>query len=286
MTGQRYQTGSESRYETDVLAGEWRRRGRPGVAVVEAEPDLVVEDAASGFCGAVVELGSDVAGPTVTLEDRNGRRRVFPMLPAAFLLDGAVTTLTRPVRAPAPAGRKVTASGSLAVDGHRARVALPSRIYVEGVHDAELVERVWGEDLRIEGVAVEPLHGVDDLAAVVAEFQPSARRRLGVLVDHLVTGSKESRIAAAVRDPWVKVVGHPYVDIWQAVKPSSLGIAAWPSVPRRRPWKDGVCAALGLGRPCRRVAPGARRPCTPTPTSSRRCWVAVEELIDFVTAPE
>src|SRR4051794_38788125 len=147
VTGQRYQTGSGSRYDADVLAGEWRRRGRPGVAVVEAEPDLVVEDAASGFCGAVVELGSDVAGPTVTLEDRNGRRRGVPLLPAAFLLDGAVTTLTRPVRAPAPAGRKVTASGSLAVEGHRARVALPSRIYVEGVHDAELVERVWGEDL-------------------------------------------------------------------------------------------------------------------------------------------
>ena len=34
---------------------------------------------------------------------------------------------------------------------------------MEGKHDAELVEKVWGHDLRIEGVVVEPLHGVDDL---------------------------------------------------------------------------------------------------------------------------
>ena len=30
----------------------------------------------------------------------------------------------------------------------RARVARASRIFVEGRHDAELVEKVWGDDLR------------------------------------------------------------------------------------------------------------------------------------------
>jgi hypothetical protein len=269
------------RYNGDVLTGDWRRRAV--VPVVPAELDLVVEDAESGFCGAVVALDSDISGATVTLEDRHGRRRIFPMLPAAFLLEGVVTTLAAPRRQPAPAVRRTTASGSLAVAGHTARVAVPSRIYVEGVHDAELVERVWGDDLRIEGVAVEPLHGIDDLAAVVRDFRPTSDRRLGVLVDHLVPGSKESRIAGEVRDPYVKVVGHPFVDIWQAVKPSALGIAAWPSVPRGLPWKDGVCAALGWGEPAdgwRRVRAAVHSYADLEPELLGR----VEELIDFVTA--
>jgi hypothetical protein len=269
------------RYSQDVLTGDWRRRAV--VPVVAVELDVVVEHAESGFCGAVVELGTDISGATVTLEDRHGRRRTYPMLPAAFLLEGVPTTLGPPLRQPAPAVRRTTASGSLAVAGHQARVAVPSRIYVEGVHDAELVERVWGDDLRIEGVAVEPLHGIDDLARVVQEFRPTAARRLGVLVDHLVPGSKESRIAAAVRDPYVKVVGHPYVDVWQAVKPSSLGIARWPSVPRGLPWKDGVCAALGWGEPAdgwRRVRSAVHSYADLEPELLGR----VEELIDFVTS--
>src|SRR3954447_20833073 len=122
------------RYCHDVLSAESRRRNLPPpVPLVDAVFDLVVEDAEGGFCGAVVELGSDIAGATVTLEDRYGRRRVFPMHPAAFLVDGVVTTLAPPVRRAAPAPPRLTASGSLAVQGHQARIALPSRIYVEGV---------------------------------------------------------------------------------------------------------------------------------------------------------
>jgi hypothetical protein len=154
---------------------------------------------------------------------------------------------------------------------------------VEGIHDAALVERVWGDDLRIEGVAVEFLEGIDDLRAIVAEFRPGPGRRLGVLVDHLVTGSKESRIVAEIRSPHVLVTGHPYVDIWQAVKPSAVGIQAWPDVPRGRPWKEGVCAALGVATPqdmWRRVL-GAVGSYTDLEVPLLR---AVEELIDFVTA--
>ena len=129
-------------------------------------------------------------------------------------------------------------------------MARSSRIYVEGRHDAELIAQVWGEDLRIEGVVVEYLGGVDDLVGIVEEFRPEPRRRLGVLVDHLVSGSKEARIAEAVRrgpgGPDTLVVGHPYVDIWQAVKPQRLGLAAWPTVPRHIEWKRGACRALGL----------------------------------------
>src|SRR3954454_20861529 len=128
----------------DVLANnDWRRRR--SVPVVEAELELVVEDADSGFCGAVVgfELGA------VVLEDRFGKRRNFPLAPAAFVLDGRTVTLRKPVLDKQPV-RKITASGSIAVDGVKAQVAKASRIWVEGIHDAALVERIWGDDLRIE----------------------------------------------------------------------------------------------------------------------------------------
>jgi hypothetical protein len=263
-------------YGRDVLSGA-KRRSVPEVA---AEVGLVVEDPGSGFCGAVVRVES--AG--VVLEDRHGRHRVFPLRPAAFLLEGRPVTLVRPKPAPSASAPRVSASGSVRVEGLRARTARDSRIWVEGVHDAELVERVWGHDLRVEGVVVEPLEGVDVLAERVAGFGPGPGRRLGVLVDHLVEGSKESRLVAAVRDEHVLVTGHPYVDVWEAVKPSSVGIAAWPRVPRGVPWKEGVCAALGWGDPregWRRVLAGVsgfRDLETPL-------LGAVERLIDFVTEP-
>jgi hypothetical protein len=227
------------------LTPPWKRN-RPAPEV-PAEPDLVVEEVATGFCGAVVRCEKTAQGFTVTLEDRFGRHRVFPMEPRGFLLEGKVVTLVRPraVAPPAPGTPRRTASGSVAVPGARARVARAGRIYVEGRHDAELVEKVWGDDLRIEGVVVEYLEGVDDLPAVVEAFGPAPDARLGVLVDHLVPGSKESRIAARVTDENVLVVGHPYIDVWEAVKPSALGIDAWPRVPRGQDWKTGVCRALG-----------------------------------------
>ncbi len=266
-------------YGDDVLAGDWRRRAV--VPSVEAERDLVVEDVESGFCGAVVGFEAGA----VVLEDRHGRRRNFPLLPAAFLLDGAVVTLVRPVQPVASPRPRRTASGSVAVDAGPARVAKASRIWVEGIHDAALVERIWGDDLRVEGVVVEPLDGIDELADAVRAFGPGPVRRLGVLVDHLVAGSKESRIVAAVSSPYVLVTGHPYVDIWQAVKPGRVGIRAWPQVPPGRPWKEGVCAALGVAEPAelwRRILASV--------TSFRDVETpligAVERLIDFVTEPD
>lgn len=268
--------GRADRYGGDILSGNRRKRVVPEVA---AEPGLVVEDPATGFCGALVriEYGNAV------LEDRHGKHRVFPLRPAGFLVDGKPVTLVRPA-APANRPATVSASGSVRVDGLRARTAAASRIWVEGVHDAELVERVWGHDLRVEGVVVEPLHGVDELAERVAEFGPGPDRRLGVLVDHLVKGSKESRIVDAVRDEHVLITGHPYVDVWQAVKPAAVGISAWPEIPRGTEWKDGVCAALGWGEPpagWRRVLAGV--------SSFRDLETplvgAVERLIDFVSPP-
>lgn len=244
--------------------------------MVVAEPGLVLEDPDSGFCGAVLSIGKDGA----VLEDGKGRRRVFPLRPAGFLIDGSPVTLLRPP--PATSAPARSASGSVHVAGLRARTARGGRIWVEGIHDAALVERVWGHDLRVEGVVVEPLHGIDDLAGAVARFRPSGASRLGVLVDHLVAGSKETRTAASVAGPHVLVTGHPYVDVWQAVRPSVLRIPGWPEVRGGIDWKTGVCTALGWGEP----ADGARRVLgavrdfrdleTPLIT-------AVEKLIDFVT---
>lgn len=250
---------------------------------VPAEPDLVVEEVSTGFCGAVIRCEKTAQGPTVTLEDRFGKHRVFPMEPRGFLLEGRVITLVRP-SATGPARPARTASGSVAVPGARARVARAGRIYVEGRHDAELVERVWGDDLRIEGVVVEYLEGIDDLPSLVRAFAPGPDARLGVLVDHLVPGSKESRIAAEVTDANVLVVGHPYIDVWEAVKPASVGIGSWPVVPRGRDWKTGVCRSLGwpenTGAAWQRILSTVRsyKDLEPALLGS------VEHLIDFVTA--
>jgi Protein of unknown function (DUF3097) len=267
---------SYDRYGPDILSRKPTRRAVPEVV---AEPGLVAEDPASGFCGAVVRFEQG----NVVLEDRHGRHRVFPLAPAGFLVDGKPVTLTRPAaQAKQPTA---SASGSVRVQGHTARTARDSRLWVEGIHDAELVERVWGHDLRVEGVVVEPLHGIDDLPARVAEFGTAGHRRLGVLVDHLVKGSKEARLVDGLRDPNVLVTGHPYVDVWQAVKPGAVGIERWPVVPRGTPWKEGICAALGWGEPAdgwRRVLSGVGSyRDLETPLIG-----AVERLIDFVTTGE
>ena len=280
------------RYGSDVLA-DYNRRAKPvELPRVEAEFDLVVEEVASDFCGSVVS----VEGRMVELEDRHGKRRVFP-LGAGFLLEGRAVQLVPPRAGGAGgpgAGPKRTASGSIAAPLERARVARPSRIYVEGRHDAELVEKVWGDDLRGEGVVVEYLEGVDDLDAIVREFAPTRSRRVGVLVDHLVPGSKESRIAESVaRGPFgsnVLVVGHPYVDIWQSVTPKALGIRAWPTVPRSIEWKHGICEAFGwphdsqadIARAWKRILSRVHTYTDLEPVLLGR----VEQLIDFVTEPE
>jgi hypothetical protein len=276
----------DDRYGSDVLAAGWRERAAKPVPEVPAENDLVVEVAEDGYCGAVTK----VQAGTVELEDWKGRRRLFP-LGGGFLIEGRPVKLVPP-KAHAQGPRR-TASGSFAVADQRARVALPSRILVEGKHDAELVEKVWGADLRVEGVVVEFLQGVDLLDDLLAAEPPSATRRYGVLVDHLVPGSKESRIADAVaRGPHgrhVRIVGHPFVDVWQCVTPRALGIAGWPEIPRGIEWKVGICRAFGwphedqadIARAWQHILSKVRTYRDLEPALLGR----VEELIDFVTAP-
>ena len=278
----------QDRYGTDVLSGDWRKPRNGRATEVPTEIGMIVEEVTTDWCGEVVAVDRDI--DTLTVEDRRGKRRTFPLGPG-FLLEGKPVILTRPVRAGAPAAPTRTASGSVAVQGSKARVARASRIFVEGRHDAELVEKVWGDDLRIEGVVVEYLGGVDDLAEHLRAFRPGPERRVGVLVDHLVRGSKESRIAEAIRrspvGPHVQVVGHPFIDIWQAVKPERLGIERWPDVPRDEDWKRGTCQRLGwphrdqadIARAWQHVLGGIRSHADLDPALLGR----VEELIDFVT---
>ncbi len=261
---------------------------------VTAEPGLVVEDVETGWVGAVLRSEKSGGVHLVVLEDRHGKVRSFPLGPG-FWVDGAPVRLVPPVAARTPTAPARTASGSVAVRGARARTARASRILVEGRHDAELVEKVWGDDLRVEGVVVEMLDGVDDLAAAVRALDPGPGRRLGVLVDHLVAGSKEWHEAAAVARlgplrRHVLVVGHPYVDVWQAVRPQRVGLERWPQVPRGRPWKEGVLAALGWPHATqadaavgwRRILSGVRSYADLEPELLGR----VEELIDFVTGDD
>ena len=235
---------AESRYSKDVLAPGWQKAHLKKTRNVTMELGMVVEDPPSGFVGEIMGWENGL----VILEDRHLKRRTFPVGPG-FWLDGQPVSLCIPPRT-GRARVTHTASGSRIGEKEAAKVALPSRIYVEGRHDAQLVEKIWGDDLRHVGVAVEYLGGIDDLVNIVAQFKPQKGRRLGVLVDHLVSGTKERGIADDVirggYGDFVLIKGHRFIDIWQAIKPSTLGFKSWPSIPRDVDFKKGTLAALGL----------------------------------------
>ncbi|MBD3689099.1 DUF3097 family protein [Nanchangia anserum] len=286
------------RYGPDVLASDFRRSHLKPITQVEARPGVVVEDPTTGFVGAVLRVYKSGGAIVVDLEDRLGRVRAFPLGPG-FWIDGKPVELVRPraVQArsgpPSATSRELTNSGSRRVADAPARVARASRLWVEGRHDAELVEHVWGDDLRVAGVVVELLHGADNLEAVLADFSPTPDRRAGILLDHLVTGSKETRLAEALRRRWgedaLLISGHPFVDIWQAIAPERVGLAAWPDIPRGTDIKIGTLCHLGwphadhadVAAGWQRILRRVRDWRDLSPALLGR----VEELIDFVTAP-
>ena len=277
--------GRRSRFEVNgpgvLAAGDGRRTIPVRVATV----GLLVEVVRDGFAGAVVACDER----QVTLEDRRGRRRSFTLSPGAFLVDEVAVELrpAAPPRQPEPGGHTLgrTASGSVPAQDQRPRTARASRIWVEGVHDAELLERVWGDDLRAAAVVVEPLHGADDLVEAVRAFGPAPHRRLGILLDHLVAGSKESRLAARIDHAEVLVVGHPFVDVWAAIRPSVLGRDGWPEVPRDEHYKDGFARRIGFAdrHEAWRELSGRVRTWDDL---DRRLIQAVERLLDHVTADQ
>jgi hypothetical protein len=261
----------------DVIAADLAARAYP---VLEGPMGKELTHRSSGTRGTVVAF---TEGARIVLEDPVGGRHEYKPFDGAFAHRGTAVALRAGAR-PAPQRRRLTPSGSIDAGPARARVAAASRIWVEGIHDAELIEKIWGDDLRVEGIVVEPMHGADGLAALVGGFGPGPRRRLGILLDHMVEGSKEARLAAAVRGPHVLVTGHPYVDVWEAIRPGVAGIERWPEVPKGEPWKEGVVAALGT-----RSAPGEFWGTILARVSDYRdvetpLVTAVEMLIDFVAA--
>jgi hypothetical protein len=267
-------------YNSGILSGPVDGKARLAAQYpnVEATPGLVVMHRASRFRGKVVRIEHD--GALAIRSPNSGAERLFTMSPGAFAIDGETVTLVRPKPAAKQPGS--TASGSVAVKNTPAKVAKASRIFVEGIHDAQLVEKVWGDDLRVEGIVVERLDGIDDLEQVVREFAPNSKAKLGILVDHLVAGSKESRIAASVANPFVTVTGTPYVDVWQAIRPSTLGIETWPVIPKGRSWKEGMCHFFGEPEPgllWKKMLASVDSYADLEPSFVG----AVESLIDFVT---
>jgi hypothetical protein len=254
-------------------------RRRPSWPSLPATRGLVLRHRTTGHVGHLMRFTPD----WITLRDQQGREHVLRNDRGAFSFEGKTVVLVAPPKGPTPT--TFTASGSVAVTDMAARVAQPSRILVEGIHDAELVEKVWGADLRIEGVVVQPLHGADDLAEVVRSFGPRPGRRLGVLLDHLVDGSKETRIASTVDHPDVMITGHPYVDIWQAVRPKVLGIERWPEIPKGTDWKRGVCREFGFGGEPGELWKRILDRVSGYQDLEPGLVGAVEQLIDFVAPP-
>lgn len=257
---------------------------------VQATEGTLVLHRAKGFAGRIVSFD----GKLVVLRGSTGLEKTFAVNPGDFAVDGTAVHLVAPRMPPNADAADLrggtvqknarTASGSRKVEGAKARTARASRILVEGKHDAELLEKVWGDDLRIEGVVVELLDGVDNLETAIHEFAPGPGRRLGVLVDHLVPGSKEARVAASVRDPNVLVLGTPFVDIWAAIRPKTAGIAAWPDIPMGTPWKEGICAVLGVDDPPR-FWQQLLAVVKDWGDVDQTLVASVEQLIDFVTTP-
>ena len=258
----------------DILDEFEQQRGQPVYRSVAARLGQIVEDRASGFCGDIVAISAEA----VTLRDRRGNSRQFRYKPGGFLIEGRPVTLVREQHS--PTAPRLTNSGAVAGPLHRARVARASRIWVEGRHDAELLQHVWGDELAELAIVVEPMHGIDGLVELVEQFGPSGQRRLGILVDHLVGGSKEARITQQVAGPNVLVTGHPFVDVWAGVRPQVMDLAAWPDVPRSVEWKQGLCDALGVA--LTDFWPRLRNRVRTFADLRPELVGAVEQLIDFV----
>ena len=99
------------------------------------------------------------------------------------------------------------------------------------------------------------LDGVDDLAG--GDRATSARARRGGWACWSTTSCRAPRRAgwstqARSRGRYaahVKVLGHPYVDVWQSVRPERLGWRTWPVIPRGQSWKHGIVRRARLAAP-------------------------------------
>lgn len=185
---------------------------------------MVLGDVASGWVSAMMHMKKPGDVYFVELEDRRDVRRSFPFSPG-FWFEGRPIETLPPRPAPAQAspgaqvsvsGRHITGFGSSAPASSGPKVAKCLRTWIERCRDAEFVQYVWDEGLAEAGAAVQLLGSVDNLEAVSEAFGPTSTVCAGVLVDHMVSNSGESRIAEAVSAYWLDVVlalDHPLVDI-------------------------------------------------------------------------
>ncbi|MGI9605556.1 MAG: DUF3097 family protein [Acidimicrobiales bacterium] len=259
------------------------RHRKPEYPVVAAAMGVVVEHRATGIVGAILAFKPQ----RIVVRDRHGKDHTFEPRDGSFMINGSPVSLRQTAaRSTDSAGPILTASGSVDMGSTPARVARASRIWVEGIHDAELIEKVWGDDLRIEGIVVEQMEGMDDLADRVSRFAPRPRRRLGVLLDHLVEGSRESRAASEINNESVLITGHPYVDVWQAVRPSVVGIDAWPEIAMGTDWKSGILAHFDFKGPAGAFWKELLGRVQTYKDLEQPMINAVERLIDFVAVDE
>ena len=280
-----------NRYAKDVLAQGWQQQAKKVVPEIALERGMVLEDATTGFCGAVTRWENGL----VVLEGRDDKRRSFP-IGHGLLLEGKPVAVTVPPRRPAGCG------GWRDHRAGRRRARSPVRPSGPRWHcPAGSTSRVgttpsWSRRSGATTCATSAWWSSSWTASttsltIVAEFRPERGRRLGVLADHLVPGSKESRIAAGVaKGPYgayVLVAGHPFIDIWQAVKPADWGCRRGPTC-RAAPTSSTAPARRWVGRTATKPTSGAPGSGSwPTSTSwsdlERGLLTPVEQLIDFVT---
>ena len=113
----------------------------------------------TGIRGRVHQVTDQI----VVLQDAKGGRHTFENHPGVFAYQGETVTVVqrRASAASAQPATKRSAAGGVVSTAPVARVAQPSRLWVEGDHDARFMERVWGDELRELGIVVEPMGGID-----------------------------------------------------------------------------------------------------------------------------
>ena len=270
-----------------MLANDWRIPKNGRAVEIDADLGLVVEEVTTDWCGEIVKVERDLG--TVTLEDRRRKRRTFPLGPG-FLLEGRPVVLVAPTRK-GPAARRVRRPGRSPSRASRRGSRGPAGSSSRAGTTPSSSRRCGATTCASRVSSWSTSRASTTSARTCATSGPDPERRVGVLVDHLVPGSKESRIAQSVaKSPigkHVLIVGHPFIDIWAAVRPERLGKKEWPKVPRNIEWKHGVCQQWGwphrdqadIARAWKHILGGVRGFQDLDPALLGR----VEELIDFVT---
>jgi hypothetical protein len=193
--------GERERAHGGILSGlpdlEPAQPRRVTYPAVQAKPGLIIEHRPSGQVGFIVR--ADHA--SVVLRDKTGRDHALRYLPGAFVVDGTAVTLIPPDRT--------------------------ARLLIAGVEGAQLIEGMWGDELRAEGVSVQHFDPWQSVTDAIETWRPGPGRRLGVL-----TGARDPLDITMTH---VLVIAIPFPEIWLAVKPKVLGMTGWPNDPAATP---------------------------------------------------